>query len=208
MLGGFLVAAWAFYFVFGQPVGKQQAAVVARPAAVQTVAAVPSQARMEVYITGAVHKPGLYRLPLDSRVAAAIAAAGGALPSADVNGINLAAVVEDGTQIVVPAQGAEGPSLQGVGQAPAGHKIQIQTQGDQSGTRGGRANKLQPGERIGINKASVAQFEELPGIGTKRAHTLYAYRTAHGLFSSLAQLGDVPGIGSKELARILPYVTL
>ncbi len=205
MLGGFLVAAWAFYFVFGQPVGKQ-AAVVARPASVQTVAAVPTQSRMEVYITGAVRKPGLYRLPLDSRVAAAIAAAGGALPSADVNGINLAAVVEDGTQIVVPAQGTEGPSLQGVGQAPAGHKIQMQ--GDQSGTRRGRSNKLQPGERIGINKASIAQFEELPGIGTKRAHTLYAYRTAHGLFSSLAQLGDVPGIGSKELARILPYVTL
>lgn len=207
MLGGILVVAWAIYFGFGLPAGKPLAAVASLPVQTPTVTAAPGRAsHMEVYITGAVRKPGLYSLPVDARVAAAVAAAGGALSSADLNGINLAAVVEDGMQVVVPSASDVAPPVQGIAQTASSQVLR--TPGDQRSTRHGSSHKLQPGERIDVNKASVAQFEELPGIGAKRAGTLYSYRSAHGLFTSLSQLGSVPGIGGKELAKILPYATL
>lgn len=221
LLGGVLVAAWALYFGFGHTSAAPPRAAVAQsaPPAV-TVRGSAGGMRMEVYVTGAVREPGLYSLPVDARVAAVIARAGGALPSADLAGINLAAVVEDGTQVVVPTSSDATPQV-AAGQAARGYAAVGQTVGGTAGSqplratgaqRGARyrreSHKLQPGERIDVNKASVAQFEELPGIGKKRAGTLYAYRAAHGLFTSLSQLGSVPGIGGKELAKLLPYATL
>ncbi|MDH4116561.1 MAG: ComEA family DNA-binding protein [Acidimicrobiia bacterium] len=64
------------------------------------VAAVPE---IVVHVAGAVHMPGLVRVPADARVADAVEAAGGALPDAVLAAINLAAPLADGAQIVVPS---------------------------------------------------------------------------------------------------------
>ncbi len=169
--------------------------------------------RMTVYITGAVKRPGLYSLPLDARVEAAIQAAGGATPGADLAAINLAAVLEDGTQVVVPesvqvtaASPVDGTVSQTVGATePSTGTIPIQVPARH---RHGRKNKLQPGERVNINRCDLTMLEELPGIGMKKAQAILSYRTAHGLFSSLAQLRFVHGIGPKLLEKIRAYVTL
>ncbi len=169
--------------------------------------------RMTVYITGAVRHPGLYHLPLDARVAAAIHAAGGATPTAALAAINLAAVLEDGTQVVVPdsvqvipTSPGKGMPLENVGATePSTGAIPIQVSANH---RHQHKNKLQPGERININRSDLTMLEELPGIGVKKAQAILSYRAAHGLFSSLAQLSLVHGIGPKLLEKIGSYVTL
>ena len=55
-----------------------------------------------VYVSGAVATPGVYTLPEGSRVEAAVQAAGGLLPGAEANNINLALPIADGQQINIP----------------------------------------------------------------------------------------------------------
>ena len=57
---------------------------------------------LSVYVSGAVATPGVYTLPEGSRIAAAVKAAGGMLPGAETNNINLALLIADGQQINVP----------------------------------------------------------------------------------------------------------
>ncbi len=165
-------------------------------------------ATIEVYVTGAVRRPGLYRLPLDARVQAAVTAAGGATRAADLAAVDLAAIALDGTQIVIPATDAV--------VQPAGSQYeQARSLGGMSGVIGGSRSpsartdhKLAPGERVDLNSATLAQLEEIPGVGPTRAGRILSYRVAHGLFVSLAQLASVPGLGSKLLAVVELYATL
>ncbi len=124
-------------------------------------------------------RPGLVALPADSRVADALAAAGGALRSADLELLNLAAPVSDGQQVIVPRAGRPAPQ-------PAA---------------GGGLGALD-GTPIDLNQADVAQLEELPGVGPVLAERIVAHRDANGPFGSLEDLLDVPGIGEGRLATL------
>ena len=126
----------------------------------------------------------LRRAPADLR--RAIRAAGGATINADIQAINLAAIAQDGTEIVVPAKGV----TPGVVPATTSHKV------------------VPTGVRIPINQASVTTLESLPGIGIKKAQAIFDYRHVHGLFTSINQLSQVKGIGPKLLEKILPYLSL
>src|SRR4051812_29943060 len=65
--------------------------------------------RVYVHVAGAVRRPGLYRVRATGRVAAAVARAGGPTGKADLAGVNLAARLQDGQQVVVPGRaGAPG----------------------------------------------------------------------------------------------------
>src|SRR5687767_2858516 len=61
-----------------------------------------------VHVVGAVRRPGVYRLPPWARLAAALRRAGGPSPTADLQGVNLAAKVADGQQVIVPSRTASG----------------------------------------------------------------------------------------------------
>jgi competence protein ComEA len=134
-----------------------------------------------VDVSGAVRRPGLQRLPRGARVADAIAAAGGALPRADVDAVNLAAPVADGVQVLVPRRAAAG----GAGGA---------------GSAGGDGTAS--GGPVDLNSATAEQLDALPGIGPSTAAKIVEYRQAHGAFHSLAELDAVPGIGAGRLAQL------
>jgi competence protein ComEA len=137
--------------------------------------------RLVVDVAGAVRRPGLYRRPRGPRVPAALAAAGGATPRADIGAVNLAAPLADGVQIVVPVRGA----VAGAGVA---------------GSAGGAASS--PAAPVDLNSATAEQLDALPGIGPATAAKIVAYRQQHGAFHSLAELDAVPGIGAGRIAQL------
>lgn len=142
-----------------------------------------------VHVVGQVAAPGLVELPSGSRVADAVAAAGGALPDADLAVVNLAAVVVDGAQVRVPAPGEPAPAPgQGAGGA-----------GPVSGAGAGGAAG---GAQVDLNAATAAELEALPGIGPVLADRIVAWRTEHGPFADVESLEDVPGIGPALLAGL------
>jgi competence protein ComEA len=131
-----------------------------------------------VHVAGAVRRPGLYRIPPDTRVAAAIERAGGPIRRADLAGVNLAAPLQDGQQIVVPLAG-------GVASGPGG-------------AAGGALATPKPS----LGAATVEQLDELDGIGPTLAERIVEYRQSHGGFGSIEQLGEVDGIGEKRLESL------
>lgn len=128
-----------------------------------------------VHVLGAVTKPGLYVLDLNARLVDALAAAGGTTEDADLSAINLARVLEDGEQIVVPVLGAQ------AGEPAAAAPVD---------------------GRVDLNSADQAALESLPRIGPALAERIIAWREENGRFRSVDDLLAVPGIGEKLLAGL------
>lgn len=131
-----------------------------------------------VHVAGLVTNPGLVEVPEGSRVADAVAAAGGLLPGARADLINLAALVVDGQQITVPGPG-----------------------GDPAAPDSGDV-----GEKVHLNLASAADLDALPGVGPVIADRIVSYREENGPFQSVEDLLDVPGIGEAKLADLRDHV--
>lgn len=132
-----------------------------------------------VHVAGAVRRPGLVRVPAGARVAEAVFRAGGPGRKADLTGVNLAAQVEDGQQVVVPAAGAAASATRQAG-APAGST----------------------GVKPSLGSATVEQLDEIDGIGPTLAERIVEYRTENGGFGSLDELDDVDGIGEARLKTL------
>jgi competence protein ComEA len=162
------------------------AAPLPPPPALGAGAAGSSAARVVVDVVGAVRQPGLYRLPHDSRIADAIARAGGASRKADLAQVNLAAPLADGEQVVVPRRGTAGA-------APAAG----------AGTAGASGTPSSP---VQLSTATLEQLDSLPGVGPVTAQKILDYRTKHGAFSSVDELDAVPGIGPKRLEQLRDLV--
>ena len=183
----------------GQPAGLVTRTV---PAAFATTGAGGSPAAtatgiLLVHVVGQVRHPGVVRLSSGSRVLDAVTAAGGAMPSADLNHLNLARVLVDGEQIVVPKPGEIVLGASGTQGGGAGS-----TAGGSAGsTAGGSAGGL-----VDLNTADASALDSLPGVGPVLSQRILDWRTAHGRFSSVDELGEVSGIGVKLLAQIGPRV--
>jgi len=151
-----------------------------------------------VHVVGQVRRPGVVRLPPGARVLDAVKAAGGATSSADLNHLNLARLVADGEQIVVPKPG-ENLSAGGVpGAGGAG-----------AGSAGpGSSGVGTIGVLIDLNTADASALDSLPGVGPVLAQRILDWRAQHGRFSSVDELNEVSGIGDKLLAQIGPKVTV
>ncbi|CAN5403017.1 hypothetical protein BH11ACT1_BH11ACT1_23470 [soil metagenome] len=143
-----------------------------------------------VHVVGQVASPGIVQLPAGSRVDDAIRAAGGATARADLAALNLARVVIDGEQVVVPAPGDE---ASGQGGTRPGGRTAAGATGSASGT-------------VDLNDADAAALDALPGIGPVLAGRIVDWRTANGRLTSVDQLGEVDGIGPTLLAKLRPLV--
>lgn len=138
-----------------------------------------SSGELFVHVLGAVERPGLYVLDLDARLVDAVAAAGGTTDAADLAGVNLARLLTDGEQVVVPTIGAVPPPPD----AAAG------------------ADGL-----IDLNAADQDALETLPRIGPALAERIILWREENGRFRSVDDLLAVPGIGEKLLDGIREQV--
>ena len=84
---------------------------VLTPAASATTSATPSPASLRVHVFGAVASPGVVTLSAGARVADAIEASGGLVLEADCGELNLAAPVQDGSQIIVGTKDNAGKTI-------------------------------------------------------------------------------------------------
>jgi competence protein ComEA len=143
--------------------------------------------RAVVHVTGAVLRPGVYRLPSWARLDLAVKRAGGPAKSADLEGVNLAAKVADGQQVVVPRRGAAG----GVAATAA-------TPGSGDG----------PSAPISLNTATPEQLDQLEGVGPATAQKILEFRKEHGGFRSVDDLKQISGIGPKRFATLKDKVRM
>jgi len=145
----------------------------------------PTATSLLVHVAGAVNQPGVYSLPPGSRVQDAISLAGGFLHEANLQAINLAALIKDGERVFVPKVpatpvpgNADSPEVSSSVQYP-----------------------------IDINTATQAELESLPGIGPITAQDIIAFRDQNGAFRTIEEIENVPGIGQKTFETIKEFIT-
>jgi competence protein ComEA len=159
-----------------EPAGAAESVGAAEPVGAEQPGGV-----VVVDVTGAVRRPGVYRLRQGARIAEAISRAGGMTRHADSSLVNLAAPLADGEQVLVPARvGAGGGGV-----------------GGDAGSAG-----ASPASPVDLNTATVEQLDALPGIGPVTAQKIVDYRTQHGPFTSVDDLDAIPGIGPARIANL------
>jgi competence protein ComEA len=129
-----------------------------------------------VDVTGAVRRPGVYRMPAGSRVDDAVTRAGGPARRAELEAVNLAARLADGQQVVVPER------------APGGSAATAAMAGEEG--------------PISLGTATAEQLEDIDGIGPVTAGDIVDFRDEHGGLSSVDQLDQVPGIGPATMEAL------
>lgn len=139
------------------------------------------QSQLTVYVSGAVVHPGVIALPDGSRVADAVNACGGVLPTADMDALNMAQSLQDGVQIRV---------VEKVGQSATAASAAVQD------------------GKVNINTADEKALDALPGIGPTMAQRIVEYRKQNGPFQQVEDLKKVKGIGAAKFAKLKEKVSL
>ena len=138
-----------------------------------------------VDVKGAVKSPGIYDLPVGSRINDAVQKAGGLTDNADSKSINLAQRISDEALVYVPT------------------KEEATSQEMPSSTSNSKENK-----KVNLNKASLEELKQVKGLGAKRAQDIIDHRDSNGKFKSVDELKKVSGIGAKTLEKLKEYVTV
>ena len=138
-----------------------------------------------VDVKGAVKAPGIYDLPVGSRINDAVQKAGGLTDNADSKSINLAQKISDETLVYVPT------------------REEVTSQETPSSSSNSKGNK-----KVNLNKASLEELKQVKGLGAKRAQDIINYRQNNGKFKSVDDLKKVSGIGAKTVEKLKEYVTV
>ena len=146
---------------------------------------VVEQDLITVDVKGAVKTPGIYDLPVGSRINDAVQKAGGLTDNADSKSINLAQKISDEALVYVPTKGED------------------TSQATQSNTSNSKENK-----KVNLNKASLEELKQVKGLGAKRAQDIIDHRDSNGKFKSVDELKKVSGIGTKTIEKLKEYVTV
>ena len=153
-----------------------------------------SARKVVVHVAGAVRRPGLYRLKEGKRVADAVERAGGPTARAYLGGVNLAAPLVDGTQVLVPLRMPAAGLPTSVGEALPG-------------VPGSSGLPAASGQKLSLSTATAEQLDELPGVGPVTAQKILDYRAEHGVIRSVDELDAVPGIGPARIEQLRDLVT-
>ena len=146
---------------------------------------VVEQDLITVDVKGAVKSPGIYDLPVGSRINDAVQKAGGLTDNADSKSINLAQRISDEALVYVPT------------------KEEATSQEMPSSASNNKENK-----KVNLNKASVEELKQVKGLGAKRAQDIIDHRESNGKFKSVDDLKKVSGIGAKTIEKLKEYVTV
>lgn len=146
----------------------------------------PEQDLITVDVKGAVKSPGIYDLPVGSRVHDAVQKAGGLTEEADSKSLNLAQKISDEALVYVPTKGEEASQQTASGTTPSTSKE----------------------KKVNLNKASLEELKQVKGLGGKRAQDIIDHREANGKFKSVDELKKVSGIGAKTIEKLKDYVTV
>ena len=183
VMAGFILAG-ALFFIARAPSGDP---IVLQPA--------PTEAPTAVHVIGAVPRPGLYLFPEGARVQDAIDAAGGLLAEADEDLVNLAALLEDGQQLIIPFRsGSERVDTTDVLDLPS-------NEDDETNSNTGE-------DLININTATLEELDGLPGIGPTTAQKIIDYRSENGPFGAIEDIMNVSGIGPATFEDIRDLITV
>lgn len=146
---------------------------------------VVEQDLITVDVKGAVKSPGIYDLPVGSRINDAVQKAGGLTDNADSKSINLAQRISDEALVYVPT------------------KEEATSQEAHSNASNTKDNK-----KVNLNKASLEELKQVKGLGAKRAQDIIDHRESNGKFKSVDELKKVSGIGAKTIEKLKEYVTV
>ena len=146
---------------------------------------VVEQDLITVDVKGAVKSPGIYDLPVGSRINDAVQKAGGLTDNADSKSINLAQRISDEALVYVPT------------------KEEATSQEAHSNASNTKENK-----KVNLNKASLEELKQVKGLGAKRAQDIIDHRESNGKFKSVDDLKKVSGIGTKTIEKLKEYVTV
>ena len=147
----------------------------------------PEQDLITVDVKGAVKSPGIYDLPVGSRVHDAVQKAGGLTEEADSKSLNLAQKVSDEALVYVPPNDDAAVSQR---------------------TAAGTTASTSKDKKVNLNKASLEELKQVKGLGGKRAQDIIDHREANGKFKSVDELKKVSGIGAKTIEKLKDYVTV
>ena len=174
-----VAAGGAMYGYYGED-GTVELAAAEKPADV------PSE-KIVVYVVGAVNKPGIVTVNADGRVADAVNACGGVLPTADTEKVNMAQSIKDGQQIRIPEMAGQSVASNGLPEKAGGKRAD---------------------GRININTATEKELDELPGIGPAMAKRIIEYRDTQGMFQAPEDLKKVRGIGEAKFEKMKDKVSI
>ena len=146
---------------------------------------VVKQDLISVDVKGAVKSPGIYDLPVGSRINDAVQKAGGLTDNADSKSINLAQRISDEALVYVP------------------NKEEATSQEAYLNASNSKENK-----KVNLNKASLEELKQVKGLGAKRAQDIIDHRESNGKFKSVDDLKKVSGIGTKTIEKLKEYVTV
>jgi competence protein ComEA len=159
-----------------------------------TLSPPPTPLPVVVHVSGAVADPGVYTQPPGSRVKDAIEAAGGLSPDANIQGLNLAALLQDGDLIWIPALPKANPTTSNPDKTPGEGQAPISTPASTG--------------LININTATLEELDTLPGIGPVKAQSIIDHRNKHGPFNSIEAIQDVVGIGPVTYEGLKELITV
>ena len=149
-----------------------------------------------VHVIGEVKKPGVIKLKEGSRIIDAINKCGGQTEEADLSKINLAYVLDDGSQIYIPRV-KEDIQNTTIMKTEAGNNVIVNnvTQGDN-----------EKNVKVNLNTATLEKLMTLPGVGESTAQKILEYRNKNKKFKSIDELKNVPGIGEAKLNTLKEYI--
>ena len=166
-----------------------------------------AEAKITVYVSGAVAKPGLHEIVPGSRAVDAIEAAGGMTEEANKDRVNLAKICKDGMQVNVPRLSAK--ELRKLKQAQNVYIADDANAVDNAVQPANYAPVVQQdnGGKVRLNSATIEELEELPGVGEVTAQRIVEYRNLHG-FNKIEDIMNVKGIGQAKFNKMRPYLDL
>jgi competence protein ComEA len=161
----------------------------------------PTPVPIQVHVSGEMQTPGVYALPPETRVQDAIQAAGGFSVEADTTKLNLAAPLEDGIRLQVPAQ----PKVETYLATTANTKEEKTPPKPNSPSTVEETSQLNP---ININTATQEELETLSGIGPATAQKIITFREENGPFTSIEEIQKVSGIGPVTFENIKDFISV